>query len=377
MTNDFKVLELRIRSRDVNRFLKLPLRLYPRDSLWVAPLLINSKRILSSQNPFFQHAEMRLWVVTLNGLDVGRIAGIIDRAHNDFHQENTAFFGFFECIQQDQVSRLLFETAFAWARNKNMRRFVGPVNPTINQECGLLIDGFETKPVFMTPYNPPYYADLINDVGFRKAKDLLAYDIDLVHAPLARYQRVLTKMLSREKDLNIRPVQKQTLERDLAKIREVFNDAWDNNWGFVPITEAEIDFMAASLKPILEDDFIWLAEMSGEPVGFAFGSPDYNELLKPLRGRLLTPGTWHLLSYMFGLKKLTRTRMMTLGVRKDFRHKGIEAAMLAKLVGTNIPKGYNTCEASWILEDNVAVQRVIELFGGVVYKTFRIYERDL
>lgn len=375
--NNLEIVELSSRPRDVKRFLKFPHTLYPKDSCWVAPLLIDSKRLFSKQNPFFQHAEMRLWVVTSNDLEVGRIAGIIDRAYNEFHQGNFTFFGFFECVRDKQASHLLFEAVFAWARKNKMQRVVGPVNLTTNHECGLLIDGFDTSPAFMMPYNPPYYMELVADAGFRKAKDLLAYQIDLAHAPLSRYDRVVARFRHRQKDLSVRALRKRNLELDLIKIKEVYNEAWEKNWGFVPMTQAEINFMAARLKPIFEEGFIWIAEIADEPVGMAFGTPDYNKIFKELRGHLLSPKIWSLLSYLLGLKKLTRGRMMTLGVKKNFRGRGIEAAMLAEFVKYTVQVGYKTCEASWILEDNVAVQRVIELFGGVVYKKFRIYEYDL
>jgi hypothetical protein len=370
-----KITELPRTSSGVARFLRVPYAIYSNDPLWVAPLLDDLKKVFTDRNPLFEHAEMALWVAERDGKDVGRIAGILDRSHNDFHEESTAFFGFFESIDDAEVSRELFDTVSRWARSRKMTRILGPMNPTTNDECGLLVDGFDSSPVLMMTYNPRYYLGLVEGAGLVKAKDLLAYVIDLKDKPLSRLSRLAAGFARRAKDLQIRPIRKKTLKADLMKVKEVYNAAWEENWGFVPMTEADIDFMAARLKPLLAEDLILLAETPEEPVGFMMSLPDYNEAMKPLKGKLLTPKLFGFLAYLLGWKRPKMVRLITLGIKKKYRNRGIDAVMFAESLKAMLKAGYQSCEISWILEDNVMVQRPIDLFEGKVYKTYRIYEK--
>ena len=203
-------------------------------------------------------------------------------------KEQAAFFGFFECVNDREVSERLFE-AVVMGEAKGAKRMLGPMNPTTNDECGLLVEGFDSAPVFMMTYNPRYYVDLVEAEGFRKAKDLLAFHMDLAKIPMERLDRIATKIKQRNPELAFRPVLRKTLQQDLGKVKEVYNAAWQDNWGFVPMTDAEMDFMAERLKPLLMEGLIWLAEAGTEPVGFLLALPDYNIPIKPLQGRLLTP----------------------------------------------------------------------------------------
>jgi hypothetical protein len=364
------------RSRtDVARFLEVPYGIYKDDPNWVAPLLDDLKKVFTAANPLFEHAEMALWVAESGGKDVGRIAGILDRAHNEFHREKTAFFGFFESIDDPAASRALFARVGEWARAKGMSRILGPMNPTTNDECGLLVEGFDSPPVLMMTYNPKYYLRLFDDVGLTKAKDLLAYRIDLDPKPLERLDRLARGFSRREKGLTIRPIRKKTLAADLAKVKEVYNAAWEDNWGFVPMTDGDIDFMAARLKPLIAEDIMLMAETPSEPVAFMMSLPDYNEAMKPLKGRLLTPKIFGFLAYLLGWKTPKMTRLITLGIKKGYRNRGIDAVMFAESLKAMLKAGYAACEISWILEDNVMVQRPIALFDGKVYKRYRIYEK--
>jgi ribosomal protein S18 acetylase RimI-like enzyme len=258
-----------------------------------------------------------------------------------------------------------------------MKRILGPMNPTTNDECGLLVNGFDSSPVFMMTYNPRYYVSFFEGDGFRKAKDLLAFHIDLATIPMERLTRIGGKVKKRNPELEFRPVLRKTLKQDIGKIKEVYNEAWEDNWGFVPMTDAEVDFMAERLKPLLMEGLIWLAEKGTEPVGFLLALPDYNIALKPLKGRLLTPQVIGFIPYLMGWKRPPRTRVLTLGVKERYRAKGLESALLIEGLRVGFEAGVRESEASWILEDNVMMCRVLEAIGGRPYKTYRIYERDL
>jgi GNAT superfamily N-acetyltransferase len=377
MGNNIEIVPLSRNSRQVLRFLKVSYRIYRDDPHWVAPLLMDLKKVFTTENPLFEHAEMAMWVATRDGRDVGRIAGVLDRNHNRTQKDNAAFFGFFECVNDAEVSRKLFETVLTWARQQGVRRVLGPMNPTTNDECGLLVDGFDSPPVFMMTYNPRYYPDLVAAEGFRKTKDLLAFYMDFGKCPLDRLARIAEKTRQRHPELVFTPIRKSTLTRDLAKVKEVYNAAWQANWGFVPMTDAEIDFMAARLKPLLVEGLIWVAETATEPVGFMLALPDYNIALKPLRGRLFTPKLLGFVPYLLGRKCPPRCRVITLGVKEKYRNRGLEAVMLTEGFKTGFKVGFKDAEASWVLEDNTMMCRLLEVFGGKVYKTYRLYEREV
>jgi hypothetical protein len=335
------------------------------------------KKVFTDANPLFEHAVMQLWIATRDGQDVGRIAGIIDRNHNHVSKDPAAFFGFFESVDDPAVSRRLFETVSGWTRQAGLQRLLGPMNPTTNDECGLLVEGFDSPPVIMMTYNPRYYLTQVEAAGFRKAKDLLAFHMDLAKIPMDRLGRIATKIKQRNPNLTFRPVRRKTLQQDLTKIKEVYNAAWEDNWGFVPMTDAEVDFMAARLKPLLMEGLIWLAEAGAEPVAFLLAMPDYNIPLKPLQGRLLTPKLLGFIPYLLGWKYPPRTRVITLGVKHAYRAKGLESAMLIEGLRVGMGVGVTESEASWILEDNVMMCRMLEAIGGRPYKTYRLYEKQV
>jgi GNAT superfamily N-acetyltransferase len=377
MNAPVQVVPLSRSPRDVSRFLNVSYGIYQNDPQWVAPLLMDLKKVFTDRNPFFEHADMQLWVVVQDGRDVGRIAGIEDRSFNARQPVPTAYFGFFESIVAAEVSNALFQAAFNWAANRGLIRILGPMNPSGNDECGLLAQGFELRPVFMMPYNPRYYLDLVERAGFKKSKDLVAFDIDLKHTPIQRLERVAARFAKRQTDIHFRPVRRKTLRADLAKVKEIYNEAWDDNWGFVPMTDGEIDFMAERLKPMLAEGLVWLAETDQQPVGFLLAMPDFNEALEPLHGRLASPGLFKFLPYLFRWKTPATVRVVVLGVKEAYRNRGIESFMLVEGLKTGFRLGFTGCEASWILEDNLNVRNVIERFGGKPYKIYRIYERRI
>ncbi len=377
MRDEIQIVPLSNSARDTGRFLNVSYVIYRDDPLWVAPLLMDLKKVFTDENPLFQHARMQLWVARRGGRDVGRIAGIIDDHFHDTSGSKAGFFGFYECVADRAVSHRLFEAVFQWSREQGMKRILGPMNPTTNDECGLLLEGFDSSPVFMMTYNPRYYVQEIEKAGFRKAKDLLAFHIDLAHLPMDRLNRIAAKVKSRIPSLLLRPITRKTLAQDLVKVKEVYNAAWEDNWGFVPMTDSEMDFMAARLKPLLMEGLIWLAEVAGQPVGFLLALPDYNLALKPLNGHLFTPKLLGFIPYLLGWKRPPRVRVLTLGVKAEYRARGLESALLIEGLNVGFKAGVVEAEASWILEDNVMMCRVLETIGGKPYKTYRLYERDL
>jgi GNAT superfamily N-acetyltransferase len=377
LNSDFQVVALSRELRDLKRFARLGYNLYRDDPYWVAPLEQDLYDLLGDRNPFFENAEMSLWVAVQGGRDVGRIAGIIDRQHNECQEEHTAFFGFFECVNSRRVARALLDTVASWAVRKGMDRLLGPMNPSVNHECGLLVEGFDSCPVLMMPYNPRYYEGLLTGAGFTRARDLLAFKIDVPTCRLDRLERVVARFRREGQTITIRPLLQKTLNQELPHIKEIYNDAWNRNWGFSPMTDGEVDFLAARLKPLLTEGLAWIAETGAESVGFLLVLPDFNEVLKRLRGRLLTPALLGCVPYFLGWKFPPMARVVALGVKDKFRGRGVEAAMLAEGLKAVQRIGFKTAEASWVLEDNIRSRRTIEVFGGYQYKTYRLYERGI
>ena len=365
--------------KELRRFFDVADRVYAGDPNWVPPLRSDVALVFAQKNPFWEHAEIQLFVATKDGKDAGRVAAILDRAHNEFHGEKTVFFGFFESANDPEVAGALFDAVAGWGKSRGMSNLRGPVNPSLNDEAGLLIDGFDSPPVLMMTYNPRYYVELCEKAGFCKAKDLLAYWFDIGKKPLERLTRVANRLRKRETDIVVRTVSKGGLAKDLAKIREVYNEAWEKNWGFVPMTAAEMDYMAKRLKPLVVEELLWLAEARKpdgtlEPVAFMLNLPDYNLAIGKARGSLL-PFGW--LKFLLALPKIKTLRVLTLGIKKPYRMRGIQSIMMADSLQFLLKKGYTGCEVSWLLEDNDLVINAVNLWGGRLYKTYRIYDRPI
>jgi len=360
-------------SRDKSEFIRFPYKLLKRWKTWVPPLISDVKDTLDFvHNPFYQHARIQLFNAYYDGKIVGRIAGIVDENYIKTQNRAVGLFGFFECVKDRAVSAALFNTASQWLREEGMVHMVGPTNPSLNDELGVLIDAFDIPPAVKMVWNPPYYPALYEAAGFKKAMDVYAYDLAKEHMS-ERLIRMGEKIMKRTK-VTFRNPDMKRFDEEIKIFRELYNRAWSENWGFVPWTEAEFEHVAKTLKMVIDPKVVYVAELNSKPVGFSMALPDLNFALKHLRGRLFPFGILKLLWYS---RKIDRLRVVILGVDKKYRNQGIDTALYYINWKEGTSKKYKSGEASWILESNTAMIRAAEMMGGKRYKTYRIYERSL
>jgi hypothetical protein len=360
--------------KDLMTFIRFPSEIYQGNRFWVPPLIKDQLLKFSSEHPFRSHSEMVLFLARREGKTVGRISGIIDHHYIEFHQEKVGFFGFFESIPDAEVSESLFSKVSGWLKRHGMEKMAGPMNPSTNDECGLLIEGFDSSPCLMMPYNPRHYPSLFENFGFKKRMDLYAYLLEESSFLMDRLDRITERLKKREPRLHIRPIHLHRLNEELQIIKEIYNQAWSKNWGFVPMTDEEINLLAKELKPLVVSDLVLFAYWGDDPVGFSVSLPDYNVVLKHLHGKI---GLFGALKFLYYSKKINKIRVMLLGVKHDFQKKGIEGLLYVETFRNGIKKGYHRAECSWILEENVLMQHGIEAMGGKRDKTYRIYEMQL
>ena len=363
--------------RSLIEFIRVPWSIYRGDENWVPPIVADMMTLLNkSKNPFFNHADAAFFYITDDiGRPLGRIAAIYDRFHFKYREENVGYFGFFESVDDRSVSSKLFELAHEWLFKKGAVFVRGPINLSMNNECGLLIEGFDDPPLFMMPYNKPYYEELITAEGYQKAKDLHAYWADIYYDEKPKMALRYAERLARKlRHIVIRKINMRKFEEELKKFQLVYNEAWMENWGFVPMTDEEVHFMAKRLRPLVVPDLAVIAEEEGEPVGVALVIPDYNFVFKKMKGSLFPFG---IIKFFLYRGQISRVRLLILGVRKKWRYKGIEHLMVANLLRQAMKKGYTGGELSWILEDNKPIIAIIERFGGKLYKRYRIYEKKI
>jgi len=355
--------------RQLGEFLRLPLALHASDPHYVPPLLVDQRELLSSRNPYMRRVEMAMWLARRGSRTLGRIAALIDPR---FQEGRVGLFGFFDAPNDLEVAQCLLEAACRWLAERGARSVLGPVNPSTNESCGLLVEGFDRDPYVMMPYNPPYYPQLLESTGFQKAKDLLAFEVDIERVPEERLRRVAAKAASR--GLRLREPRLRRLEEELGTFLELYNRAWKDNWGFVPLDEEEIRWMARRLKPILVPQLVRVAEVEGRAVGFIFALPNYNEAFKQMRGRLLPLG-W--LKFLRHRRRIQGARLLTLGVLEGYRRRGIEALLCWDCLRVAKTLGYQRGEMSWVLEDNLPVIAMASKVGARPYKRYRMYHRPL
>jgi len=355
----------------VKAFIELPFRIYAADPCWVPPLRRDERRRLSPRNAFFSHADIRLWLAERDGRVVGRIAAIDDRTHNQTHGQPVTWFGFFESPDEGIAAALLARVE-AHARERGSVAVFGPVNPSLNESAGLLVEGFDSAPYILMPHNPASYQHQIEAAGYSKLKDLFAWHLDL-RVPLPDRLVRLGERAARRSGITIRALEIGAFERDLALIQRIYQNAWGDNWGFVPPTEAEAKQLAEALRPIIDPEVVIFAEVEGRAVGCAVGVPDANQVLKRMRGRLLPVGFIHFLRRR---SIMNRGRLLLLGVEPEFRHTGLYPLLIAELHKRGRNR-YVEVELSWTLEDNDAINAGIEAAGARRYKTYRLYRKEL
>ena len=358
---------------DALRIVRFLWTIYGDDPHWVPPLLFERKTFLHPEkNPFFRHAEVQCFVARRDGRDVGTISAQIDRYYDDV-EDGVGFFGFYEFVDDVEVARALLDAAAAWLAERGRRVMRGPCNFTTNHESGLLVDGFDSDPLGLMTYNAAYYPRVYEALGLVKAQDLYAYWLDRGPIP-ERIVRIAERCEARTPGLTIRPVDKSKWRSELALAKEIYNDAWEDNWGFVKLDDAEFEVVAEGLKPMLDPRLSWLAEIDGEPAAFAVCLPDYNQVVKPMDGRILPFGWYHWLTKP---AKIDQLRVFLLGVKRKFQRIPLGAPLYVRIWNNGMDMGVKGAEASWILEDNPRMRGALEKLGARIYKTYRIYQREL
>ena len=355
--------------RDLQTFLRLPWRIYQGDPHWVPPLLFEQRQLLTGHHPFFDKSQIRLFLARKANEVAGRIAAILDHQFLESRQEPFGFFGFFESLDDAIATERLLGAAGQFLKEKGMRGMRGPVNPSMHAPCGLLVEGFASAPSFLMPYNPPSYQALLETAGCRKAKDLLAYTLEIWTDPPPKVLRAAEE--ARRREIRIRQVDLKRLGKDIQIFRELYNAAWEKNWGFTPMSHAEAQWMAKNLKPLIIPSLALIAEAGESPVGFLMLLPDYNQVLLHLNGRL---GPLGLLKFLWYRRRIRDVRLLLLGMKPEYRGKGVDALLFLTAFQSLREKGFTRAEISWILEDNWVVLRMTERLGGTLYKRYRIYE---
>jgi hypothetical protein len=353
---------------DLHEFIRLPHTLYAGDQYWVPPLDTDVAATLAPErNPFFQHAERELFLAEQDGKPAGRIAAIVDRNYVAYHHENIGFFGFFESSADYAVAEALFGAARTWLRDKGMTAMRGPANPSLNDEAGMLLDGFDSSPLIKMTYNPRYYLEFCERFGMTKAKDLYAYSLTTSAKIPDKLVRVIEHIKHRA-GLVIRPINLHKLADELRLIKEIYNDAWSENWDFAPMTDAEIDDTARKLKDLIVPELVPLVLIDGEPAGMSIALPDYNQVIKDMGGKL------NIVKFLLNRSKIDAARLWALGVKAKFRRMGLDALLYYETFLGARKKGFAWGEVSWILEDNVDIIRPIQVWGSKLYKKYRIFQ---
>jgi GNAT superfamily N-acetyltransferase len=363
-----------VTKKDRDQFIKFLWKVYQDNPVWVPPLLMDRRKIIDKQkHPFYKYADAEFFIAERNGEMVGRIAAIVNHRHNQIHNENVGFFGFFECMNDQTVANALFDRARAFLKERGVTSMRGPANPSVNDDWGFLIEGFDLPPVIMMPYNPPYYPQLAERYGMTKLKDLFAYYLTQDRVYTEKMQRVYRLMQERH-SMQFRTLDMRRFKQEVELVKEIYNKAWAKNWGAVPLTDEEIDALAADLKPIVVPELVIFAELRGKTIGFALSLPDINIALRyNKKGRLL-PG---LLRLYLHKKKINGVRIFVLGVVPEYQKTGAAGVLFYETAVRAKQLGYEWGEAGWILEDNLPMVRAAEAMNAQLYKKYRLYETPI
>jgi len=363
--------------KELHNFIKLPFTLYKNDPNWIPPLIMDMKAKFNPQkNPYFEHSEAQAFIAKKDSRIVGRITAQTNTQHNKTHNDKVGFFGFFECINEQEIADKLFESAYNWLQNKGCDTMRGPMNLSVNDECGLLIDGFDSPPYVLMTHNKKYYDELIANSGLYKKMDLYAYKVPVTRAP----ERItkLAKRMEKRGRFKIRSLstKRNQLKEDIKTTFEIYTKAWENNWGDVPMTKSEFDNIVKEMLSYVRPEFVYIAEVDGKPAGFSLTLPDYNFVLKKMNGHLFPFGIFKALYFK---NKVTRLRVIAMGVINEYKNRGIDIAFYAKSFETasNHKIKWKEAEFSWILENNHNMNSIAKSLGGKIHKTYRIYDKEI
>lgn len=362
--------------RDLTSFIKLPWRLYQGVDNWVPPLISERRKHLSrKRNPFFEHAHAQYFLALRDGMPVGRIGAHVDHRFNEFQSNRWGMFGFYESEDDPAVAGALLDAAADWLRERECDLISGPYNFSTNHEVGLLVEGHDLRPQILEDWHHHYYAGLLEGWGLRKAMDLYKWEImSTDHSAVLPVVYELADRLEPEHGIKVRNMRRRDFERELKRFVEVYNQAWERNWGFVPLTDAELEHMARELKPLIDEDFALIAEKDGEVIGVSLSLPDFNRVLARVNGRLLPLG-W--ITALRERRRIDEIRVFALGVKHSYHHTGVAAAFYANVWRTCLRRGIRRAETGWILETNQPMNRAMEALAGRIVKRYRIYERPI
>ena len=361
----------------LRRFIAYPNELYKDDPNYVAPLTSERLEFFDfKKNPFYRSAKAKLFLARQNGQIAGRIATCVNFNHNEFHGEQTGFFGFFDCPDNYEIASMLLKVAMITLKREGMEKMRGPMSFSTNHECGFLIEGFDSPPVVMMPYNQPYLPKLAERFGLKKAMDLLAYKL-ISDDPIPERIQTVADRIRQRAGITLRSINMSDFDNEARRINSIYRDAWEKNWGFVPMTEEEFFHMARQLKQIIDPNLVIIAEHEGKPVAFSLAVPDVNQALIHLNGKLLPLGLLKLLWHTKIRNKIDGARIIMLGVMPRFQKRGIDSMLYVSTYQRGVERGYTWAELSWILETNDLMRRGAEQLGAKMYKRYRIVEMPL
>lgn len=362
-----------VTKRNLKEFINFPFELYKNSPYWVGELKRDTRRLLSPKNAFWKHAENQMFLAYKDGKLAGRLMALVNHLHNEYQKENIGFFGFFDCIDDQCVADALFSAGAGWLSAKKVTAVRGPANPSSNHVYGLLTNQFDSMPAIMMPYNYPYYMKLIENAGFKKIKDLLAFFRTKNECFSERFTKVCARC-ARSKEITLRRLNLKNLEKEAEIIRTIYNKSWAQNWGFVPLTQEEMQDMVAELKPVVRPEGTCVLEVNGVPAGFYIAIPNMNRVLKELNGTLANP--IRLAKALRAWRKIKDARLIMLGVAPEFRNRGIDLVLIKHIIDHGVAI-WDEAELSWVLEDNDGIIRGIKECGCYEHKRYRLYQKEL
>jgi len=364
---------------DRKQFIDVPYEFYPgRYPKWIPPLRRDVKATLTpSKNAFFEHGDIQLFLAEdASGDVVGRIAGIVNGKHLEKYDDSTGFFGFFECIEDFDVAEALLDAASAWLQEKGLSSMRGPANPSLNDTAGLLVNGFDREPSILMPYNPPYYETFLRRYGLERVMTMWAYYVHKKYVEYERLQRGAEVVKRRTPGLEVRTLDMSRFDQEARTILDIYNEAWSDNWGHVPMTQGEFQELAEEMKQIVDPDIVFLIEHEGEPVAFSIALPNINQALKHVPdGRLFPTGLPKL--YLNAHYGIYECRMPLMGVRNEFKGRGLDALLVLQTIQNGPPNGFDACEMSWVLDTNDRLKNHVESLGAVVDKEYALFDLAL